>query len=299
MFDPEKVSLAILPTCWVNDDFPWVGEGTSYQQIMSEMALAGFSGCSSSHVFPKDIETLTAELALRNLRISEPWVSLYFTVNDMRDITIDAFRRQVEFITAMGGNRIIVAEFGGSAHLQQDLVVMSNRPHYTDQQWADLASGLDEVGKIAHEAGLKLCYHHHMGTGVMTRADVDRLMSMTDPTVVSLLLDTAHITWAGDDPLDLARTYVDRIHHVHLKSVRRDVIARATAERWSFYQGMMNGAFTVPGDGDIDFRPILQVLADGGYEGWLVVEAEQDPTKHHPLQHALIARNYLREIVGF
>ena len=299
MFDPAEVRLAILPTCWVNDDFPWVGQGTPYQQIMSEIALAGFQGCSSSHVFPSDRATLKAELAMRGLRISEPWVSLYFTVNEMRDLTIEAFRRQVDYITEMGGDRIIVAEFGGSAHLQQELVVMANRPRFTDEQWADLASGLDEVGKIAAESGLQLCYHHHMGTGVQTRADVDRLMSMTDPTVVGLLLDTGHLTWAGDDPLELTRAYVDRIHHVHLKSVRRDVIARAIDERWSFYQGMINGTFTVPGDGDIDFRPILQTLADGGYTGWLVVEAEQDPAKANPLQHALIARAYLRDVIGF
>lgn len=301
LFDRSKVRLACLPTIWVNDDFPSIGAGTSYQQIMSEIALAGFEGCSVSHTFPKDVPTLKAELALRGLRISEPWVSLYFTTHEMRDLTIEAFRRQVAFINELGGDLIVVAEFGHSVHLLPDVVVMANRPHFPDEQWSQLADGLNEVGEIAAAAGLKLCYHHHMGTGVQSRDDVDRLMAATDPNVVHLLLDTAHLTWAGDDPLELARAHVDRIRHVHLKNVRADVIKQATAERWSFLQGVMAGAFTVPGDpeGHIDFPPILEVLAQHGYEGWLSVEAEQDPAKANPLEHAVMARSYLRSVVGF
>jgi inosose dehydratase len=299
MFDPNKVHLACLPTCWINDDFPSIGEGTSYQQIMSEIALAGFEGCSVSHTFPKDIPTLKAELALRGLRISEPWVSLYFTLEDMHDLTVEAFRRQVEFIGELGGSLIVVAEFGHSVHLMPDVVVMANRPRFDDEQWSRLAEGLNEVGTIAADAGLTLCYHHHMGTGVQSRADVDRLMAATDPAVVHLLLDCAHLTWAGDDPLELARAHVDRIRHVHLKSVRAQIIKEATENRWSFFQGVLAGAFTVPGDGDIDFRPILEVLAAQGYEGWLSVEAEQDPAKANPLEHAVMARSYLRDVLGF
>ena len=299
LFDPDKVHIACLPTCWVNDDFPSVGAGTSYQQVMSEIALAGFEGCSSSHTFPADTATLKAELARRGLRICEPWVSLYFTVEDMYDLTIEAFRRQVAFITEMGGDLIVVAEFGHSVHLLPEVVVMSNRPHFTDLQWKQLASGLDEVGAIAAEAGLKLCYHHHMGTGVQSRADVDRLLAATDPDLVHLLLDTGHLTWAGDDPLQLTRDHVGRIRHVHMKSVRADRVAEATAQRMSFFQGMVAGVFTVPGDGDVDFRPILETLARHGYEGWLSVEAEQDPAKANPLDHALLARATIRDIIGY
>ena len=299
MFDPTRVHLAIMPTCWVNDDFPWVGQGTSHQQIMSETALAGFAGGSISHTYPTDPAVLRQQLEQRGLRVSEPWVSLYFTATDMAEITIDAFHRQVDLITGLGGDRIVVAEFGHGVHLLTDVALTANRPRFSDEQWGRLTDGVNEIGKIADAAGLALCYHHHMGTGVQSRSDVDRFLAHTDPALVHLALDTGHITWAGDDALALAHDHVDRIRHVHLKSVRREVIARAEAERWSFYRGVMEGAFTVPGDGDLDFRPLLQLLSDHGYRGWLSVEAEQDPARYEPLVAAQRARAYLREIIGW
>jgi inosose dehydratase len=176
-----------------------------------------------------------------------------------------------------------------------------NRAVFDDEQWASLASGLDELGKIARDEGMRLCYHHHMGTGVQTREDVDRLMDMTDPDLVHLLLDTGHIHFAGDDPLSLADAYAERISHVHLKNIRQPVMDEALANGYSFEEAIKHGVFTVPGDpeGCIDFGPILELLAGRGYRGWLVVEAEQDPTKANPLDHAVMARAYLREVLGF
>jgi inosose dehydratase len=151
---------------------------------------------------------------------------------------------------------------------------------------------------MAAEEGMRLCYHHHMGTGVQTRAEVDRLMTDTDPEAVNLLLDTGHLYWAGDDPLDMARSYADRIKHVHLKDIRKDVLDRCTQRKLSFLESMLEGAFTVPGDGVIEFEPIFRVLADAGYAGWLIVEAEQDPRNAEPLVYAKKARSYLRETIG-
>jgi inosose dehydratase len=145
---------------------------------------------------------------------------------------------------------------------------------------------------------MRLCYHHHMGTGVMFRPEVDRLMNDTDPELVHLLLDTGHLYWAGDDPLDMTKAYADRIKHVHLKDIRGDVLKRCTEQRLSFLESMLEGVFTVPGDGVIDFKPILQVLSDHNYEGWLMVEAEQDHLKANPLEYALKARSYLRDVTG-
>ena len=298
MFDRDKVHFAIMPTCWVNDDFPWVGDAP-YQQIMSEMALAGFEGCSISHTYPTDPEVLKREMGMRGLVVSEPWVSLYFTVNDMVDLTLESFRRELDKIVAMGGKEMIVAELGNSVHQLPDVALLPNKPIFDDDQWTRLADGLNEVGRMTAEAGLLLCYHHHMGTGVQTRPEVDRLMEMTDPETVHLLLDAGHFYWGGGDPLELAEAYKHRIRHVHLKDIRADVCAEAIAKRWSFYDGIMNGVFTVPGDGDIDFVPIFQTFADVGYEGWFSVEAEQDPAKANPLEYALKARRYIRDVVGF
>lgn len=298
MFDRDKVHFAIMPTCWVNDDFPWVGDA-HYRQIMSEMALAGFEGCSISHTYPSDPDVLKREMDMRGLVVSEPWVSLYFTVNDMVDLTLDSFKRELENVIAMGGKEMIVAELGNSVHQLPDVALLPNKPIFDDDQWNRLANGLNEVGRLTDEAGLLLCYHHHMGTGVQTREEVDRLMELTDPDTVHLLLDAGHLYWGGGDPLAMARDYAHRIRHVHLKDIREAVRDEAVEKRWSFYDGIMNGVFTVPGDGDIDFVPIFEVFADAGYEGWFSVEAEQDPAKANPLEYALKARQYIRDVVGF
>lgn len=297
LFDADKVRFAIMPTCWVNDDFPWVGDAP-YRQIMSEMALAGFQGCSISHTYPSDPEVLKYEMGLRGLQVSEPWVSLYFTSKEMRDLTLESFRRELDKVVAMGGSEMVVAELGNSVHQLPDVALLPNRPIFDDDQWERLADGLNEVGRMTADAGLLLCYHHHMGTGVQTRADVDRLMSMTDPQTVHLLLDAGHLAWSGDDPVALARDYVHRIRHVHLKDIRQVRRDAAVAARSSFYQGVMDGVFTVPGDGDLDFVAIFTILAEAGYEGWFSVEAEQDPAVANPLEYALKARAYIRDVVG-
>lgn len=295
---PDKVKLGVCCTVWWNDDFPTIDADISFGQAVSEMALAGFQGCSIGHKYPSDAAELKAALDLRGLRVSEPWTSTYFTIDKMRQKTVAAFEETLAHIRALGGNELVVAEFGASSHLLP-VDVFANRPVFTDAQWDALTSGLDELGKIARSAGMKLSYHHHMGTGVMTRADIDRLMASTDPDLVHLLLDTGHVAFAGDDPLDLARAHAGRIGHVHLKSVRPEVVSRVREEGLSFQEGVELGVFTVPGDGAIDFRPILEVLADAQYEGWLVVEAEQDPNKAVPLEYAKRARTYLADVLGW
>lgn len=297
MFDRDRVSVGITPTGWTNDDYPLLGDDISFGQCVSEMALAGFEGCSVGHKYPKDPEILAEELGRRGLRVSEPWTSLFFTVNDMRERTIEGFERSMAFIKRMGGSHVVVAELGHAVH-QQPVPPIVNKPVFDDAQWAAMVSGLNELGRLAAEAGMVMCYHHHMGTGVMTRAEVDRLMNDVDPEVVHLLLDTGHLYWAGDDPLALARAYADRIRHVHLKDIRHDVMQACNARHLSFIESIIEGVFTVPGDGVIDFKPIFETLADADYAGWLMVEAEQDARKANPLDYARMARRYLRETAG-
>ena len=298
MFDRDKVNLGITPTGWTNDDKPGIGDDITFEQCVSEMALAGFEGCSVGHKYPKDPKVLKRELDLRGLRVSEPWASTYFTVEEMEDRTVESFRQQMAFIKEMGGTDVVVAELGHAVH-QQPVFVLANKPVFSDEQWDHMVEGLNRLGRMAADEGMRICYHHHMGTGVQTRAEVDRLMQDTDPGAVHLLLDTGHLYWAGDDPLELAKAHADRIKHVHLKDIRRDVLERCTERKMSFLESVMEGAFTVPGDGVIDFEPIFLTLADAGYEGWLIVEAEQDPHKANPLEYALKARSYLRSVIGF
>ena len=295
---PDRVRLGVTPTLWWNDDFPSIDSGIPFGQCVSEMALAGFQGCSIGHKYPTDPAELKSALDLRGLRVSEPWVSTYFTISAMEQQTIDAFEERIAFIKAVGGTEMVVAEFGRTSHLLS-VALFANRPIFDDRQWDQLANGLNRLGKIAAGAGIRLSYHHHMGTGVMTRADVDRLMASTDPDLVHLLLDTGHLAFAGDDPAAAARDHAHRIKHVHLKDIRPQVVSKVREENLSFQTGIEEGVFTVPGDGVIDFVPVLEALGAAGYEGWLVVEAEQDPAKANPLEYALKGRAYLREVLGW
>ena len=296
--DPDKVKLGITPTLWWNDDFPLIDAGITFGQCVSEMALAGFHGCSIGHKYPTDRALLKRELDLRGLQVSEPWASTFFTIADMEQQTLKIFHEQLELVKALGGTDMVVAELGAAVH-QQPVALFANRPVLDDRQWELLATGLNRLGEIAVSEGMQLCYHHHMGTGVMVRSDVDRLMESTDPGLVHLLLDTGHIAFAGGDPLSLAEDHGDRIKHIHLKDVRQPVVNKVREENLSFQDGIEAGVFTVPGDGDLDLAPVLEALARHGFEGWLVVEAEQDPAKAHPLEHALMAREYLRKVLGW
>ncbi|MCE7000710.1 myo-inosose-2 dehydratase [Saccharothrix sp. S26] len=296
---PDKVKLGVCCTLWWNDDFPTIDAGIPFGQAVSEMALAGFEGCSIGHKYPSDNAELKAALDLRGLQVSEPWTSTYFTIEKMREKTISAFETTLARIKALGGSEVVVAEFGASSHLLP-IDLFANRPVFTDAQWDELTSGLEELAEIADSAGMRLSYHHHMGTGVMFGDDVDRLMESTSDRV-HLLLDTGHIAFATGDPLaalDLAKAHAGRIGHVHLKSVRPEVVSQVTVEGLSFQDAIELGVFTVPGDGAIDFKPILEVLAAADYRGWLVVEAEQDPNKANPLAYAKKARAYLAGLLG-
>ncbi len=296
----DTLLFGVTPTLWWNDDFLDLDIGITFGQCVSEMALAGFSGCSVGHKYPADVAVLTQELDRRHLRVSEPWTSLFFTCEAMYDKTVSDFRKSLAFIKAMHGTDVVVAELGRSSH-PLPVALVPNKAVFSDAQWDALTRGLNELGAIASREGMRLCYHHHMGTGVQTREEVDRLAASTDPKLVNFCFDTGHILYGGGDPLSLATDYGDRIKHVHLKNIRRPIMEQALRDHLSFEDAIKAGIFTVPGDpeGCVDFQPILQALADHHFEGWLVTEAEQDPAKANPLTYATMARNHLRELVGF
>jgi inosose dehydratase len=263
------------------------------------MALAGYAGCSRGHKYPTDPEVLKRELALRGLVISEPWVSTYFTIQAMYEQTLASFDKEIDFLEKMGSGDMVLAELGHSVH-QQPVALLPNSPCFTEAQWKRLGDGLNTLGEKARKHKIKMCYHHHMGTGVMTMDDVARLAKVTDPELVSLCLDTGHLHFAGGNPLEFIELYASRIKHVHLKNIRQPIMDRVYKEDLSFKQAIQAGVFTVPGDreGCLDFSAILKSLSQKGFGGWLVVEAEQDPAKATPLVYAKMAREHLREITG-
>lgn len=296
MLDNKKVKLAIAPIAWTNDDLPDLGAENSFEQCISEMALSGFSGSEIGNKYPKDPDVLKHYLDVRGLRICNAWFSSLL-LSDGYDATIDAFIKHRDFLHALGAKVIGASEQGNSIQ-GKNVSIFGNKPVYTDEQWELIAKGFNEMGRLAREKDMYFTVHHHMGTGVQTADEIDRLMEMTDENLVFLLFDTGHLAFAGEDAVAVLKKYVHRTKHVHLKSIRKDIIAEGQAKGYSFLDCVRAGAFTVPGDGDFDFRPVFDILSDADYEGWVVVEAEQDPAKANPFEYALLARKYIRETSG-
>jgi inosose dehydratase len=294
------VKIGIQPTGWTNDDFPEIGNDCPYQQILEETAQTGFIGGSTGHNYPTHLPSLIYELQRRNLNITSTWVGTKFTDPNQYNQTIAYVRDQIKFLKAVGATDIVVAELAAAVNQVRIKSVLDDRPIFNGPQWYLLATGLNEAGRLARENGMRLSYHPHVGTGVQVREEIDRLLSTTDPEYVGMCLDTGHAMFAGVDPHQLTTDYITRIKHVHLKNVRREVVQRAVKEKYSFYQAICEGIFTVPGDpqGDIDFSAIFKTLKKHKYEGWIVVEAEQDPSVANPLRFAEIAREYIRNHLG-
>ena len=296
MLNKDKVNLACAPIAWTNDDLPDLGAENTFEQCVSEMALAGFTGSEIGNKYPKDVETLKHKLDVRGMRICNAWFSSLL-LSEGYEATIEAFIKHRDFLHALGAKVIGASEQGNSIQ-GKDVSIFGEKPVYTDEQWELIAKGFNEMGRLAKEKGMYFTVHHHMGTGVQTEAEIDKLMEITDPDLVYLLFDTGHLSFSGEDVIGVLKKYVNRTKHVHLKSIRKDIIEEAKEKGYSFLDSVRAGSFTVPGDGDFDFTPVFDVLDEAGYEGWVVVEAEQDPAKANPYEYAVLARNYIREKTG-
>ena len=295
MFDSKKVKLGIAPIAWTNDDLPDLGKENTFEQCVSEMALAGFTGSEVGNKYPKDPAVLKKALDLRGMEICNQWFSCFLLTKPFEEVEQE-FRAQLTFLKAMGAKVIGASEQSYSVQGQQDTPIFGHKYVMNDAEWETFCTGMNKLGKIAKEEyGIALTFHHHMGTVVQTAEEVERMMANTDPEYVSLLFDTGHFAYCGEDPLAMVKKYVSRIKHVHLKDIRPEVVEQVKAENLSFLDGVRLGTFTIPGDGCIDFDPIFQVLEEAGYEGYMLVEAEQDPAKANPLEYAMRARKFIAE----
>src|SRR5699024_4444225 len=204
-----------------------------------------------------------------------------------------SFKKQVSFLEGMGCDYAIVCEMGGSLHWDETDPDRKEQKKLSSEEWNDLVDGLNNEGKYVQEQGMTLVFHPHAGTVIEQKEDVDKLMERTDERYVHLLYDTGHAYYGNYDPYEMLITYLDRILYVHYKDVRADILKQTKAEGKSFREEVVEGIFTVPGDGDIDFRPIMKQLMETNYRGWVVVEAEQDPAKANPYDYAKKAKTYL------
>ncbi|MFP3122093.1 myo-inosose-2 dehydratase [Ectobacillus funiculus] len=296
MFKENTIKLGIAPIAWTNDDLPELGGENTFEQCVSEMALAGFTGSEVGNKYPRDTEILKKALSLRGLQIASAWFSAFLTTKPLEE-TVEAFIEHRDFLHAMGAKVIVVSEQGKSVQ-GQAVPVYKAKPVFTEEEWKLLVDGLHRLGELAAEKDMDIVFHHHMGTGIQTTEEIDKLMELTDPKLVSLLFDTGHLVFSGENPIHVLKKHLPRIKHVHLKDIRPEVVAHVKEEDLSFLQAVKAGAFTVPGDGGIEFAEVFTILAASDYKGWFVVEAEQDPALANPLAYALKARRYISEKTG-
>ncbi|MDQ0474922.1 myo-inosose-2 dehydratase [Labrys wisconsinensis] len=275
------IRIGANPIGWSNDDMPELGGETPLETCLAEAREVGFEGMELGNKFPREPAALQRALAPFDLACVGGWHSISLLTRDA-EAEFAAARAHLDLLKAMGSTVFIVAETSNAIHGDRTRP-LSQRPVLQAGAWAGYGARITDFAERILAEGLRLVYHHHMGTIVQSEADIDALMAATGPAF-HLLLDTGHATWGGADPAALARRYRSRISHVHTKDVRESVRKASDAGDWSFLDSVIEGVYTVPGDGMIDFTAVFRELP--GYSGWVVVEAEQDPKKANPLQYA-------------
>jgi inosose dehydratase len=285
----RMIRIGANPIGWSNDDLPELGGHIPLEQCLADAREAGFQGMELGNKFPRDPAKLAPILSTYGLALVSGWYSTFLIERDA-DAEFAAAQAHAKLLKGMGCKVLIAAECARTVHGDKGKP-LSKRPVMTEAEWQRFAQGLTGFAERLDRIGLILVYHHHMGTVVQNGAEIDRLMRETGPAV-RLLLDTGHATWGGSDPAALARQHRGRIAHLHVKDVRQDIMARANREDWSFLHSVVEGVYTVPGDGMIDFVAVLREMK--GYDGWIVVEAEQDPAKADPATYAKLGCANLR-----
>jgi inosose dehydratase len=288
------VKLGINPIGWTNDCMHWLGDFIPLEQCLAEVRQAGFSGVELGRKFPRQADKLRPLLEAHGLALVSGWYSAELVTRDEK-AEIAAMRGHLELLKALGSPVMVFAETTGEI-INNVGAPASARPRLTTAaQWKQLGQRFTAVADHMLESGVRMAVHHHMGTVVESAEDVDRLMENSGPSV-GLLLDTGHMTFAGGDPLEVAKRHAQRIVHVHCKDIRRYALAACRGRDVSFSQAVLQGLFTAPGDGIVDYAGLFAILAGAGYRGWLVQEAEQDPRAAHPFTYARLGCAHLQKL---
>ncbi|MBV4367643.1 myo-inosose-2 dehydratase [Erwinia phyllosphaerae] len=290
-----KAKMGIAPIAWSNDDLPQLGGDTPLSTCLYESHLAGFQGVETGGKFPKTSAELKPMLREFQLDLVSGWYSGTLLDNSVAD-EIKKVTPQLQLFRDCGAACLVYGETAGTIQNQQH-IALANRRRLSDEQISEYGNKLSEFAAFCREFGVPLAFHHHMGTAIEDEHDIDRLMAATNEDV-GLLFDAGHLFFAGVNPLSVLKKHGKRINHVHTKDVRPDVLASLDWQKDSFLDAVLKGIYTVPGDGGIDFDAIVRELAAIGYQGWFVVEAEQDPAKAPPLQYARIGYNTLRRALS-
>ncbi len=287
-----SVKLGIAPIAWSNDDMPELGGETSLEQCLDEASQAGFIGIESGGKFPKTSKELLPKLNNYNLNLCSGWYGGNLRQNST-DEEKQLIRGQLDLFKDCNAPCIVFAEVSGSIQGDPNRK-LSTRPQMDNEEWNSFCNKLSEMGKFLEGEGMPLAYHHHMGTVIETHEDTIRLLENTDDSV-KLTLDTGHMLFAQGNSKKILEDFSSRIIHIHCKDIRKNVLDNSLENDLSFRGAFLDGAFTVPGDGCIDYKPLFDILKVKNYSGWLVVEAEQDPAKANPFKYAKIGYKYLTE----
>ena len=288
-----SIKLGVSPIAWSNDDMPELGGETTLEQCLNEASRAGFTGVEAGGKFPKHSHELIPKLEKEKLELCSGWYGAQLLKNTPKEefLMMDS---QLKLFKDCKSPCMVFAEITNSIQGDPN-TPLSKRPILSKDDWNKLVSRINEISKMMEDENMSLAYHHHMGTVIETESDTKRLMESTNDTV-KLLIDTGHMLFAQGNSINLINDFSEKLIHVHCKDIRQKVLENSLKNDSTFRKAFLDGAFTVPGDGCIDYRPFLKSLKDKDYSGWLVVEAEQDPIKANPFEYAKIGYDYLSKI---
>ena len=286
-----SIRFGVSPIAWINDDLPALGGNTPLESVLDEARAIGFAGIELGGKFPRDPNELRALLNRHHLALVGGWYSANLLTRSAA-AEIQALQPHLGLLKAMGCGVFIIAETSNTIHCDQTSA-LSATPRLPGSAWDEFGQKLTDVADYLAAAGLRMAYHHHLGTVVESQQDLDRFLKATGPSV-GLTVDTGHAALGGVDTLALIRDHPLRVAHVHCKDIRSRVFQRVRSEGRSFLSGVIGGMFTVPGDGDLEFAGVMQALAKIGYAGWIIVEAEQDPAVANPKTYAALGLKTLR-----
>lgn len=286
-----SVRFGVSPIAWINDDMPELGGDTPIEQVLADARDLGFAGIELGGKFPRDPDALKRLLASYELELVGGWYSASLLTRSAAD-EIEALRSHLDLLQALGSEVFVIAETSNAIHGTRDCPTSAS-PVLGDEEWKSFGERLTAVAEFIENSGLRFAYHHHLGTVVETAGELDRFLQSTGDSV-GLTLDTGHAALGGIDALEVIRSAYGRIAHVHCKDVRRQVFDRVVARGASFLDGVLEGIFTVPGDGDLDFNGVMEGLSAIDYAGWIIIEAEQDPALANPRSYARLGLGFLR-----
>ncbi|WP_417607373.1 myo-inosose-2 dehydratase [Primorskyibacter flagellatus] len=292
-----SVRIGISPIAWQNDDLPDLTAGFTMEQALQEARQIGYTGVERGRRMPQDTDGLRHYLAASDIALCGGWCSGNLMVSTVAEET-EAVCQQVSQFVALDAPCLVYAECSNTVQGQINTPV-NDRPKLSRDEITGYAAKLSDVAKWMADQDLVLAYHHHMGSMIEDQDDIDWLMEGSADEV-TLLFDTGHLHFGGADVMATLDKWGHRVRHVHFKDVRPDVTARIRAENRSFLDGVIAGAFTVPGDpqGCVDFQAVTDALARMDYAGWIVVEAEQDPAKANPCEYSKLGYDHIVEICG-